>query len=663
MQKNDDKIQSAISFLIILYCIALVFISPSLTYAQKIQELHQLKKSTMPNENAHIELDGRPNAIRVIEDRIYVTNPISDSISVIEATNSTKIGDIKVGDKPSAIGFVVLTAAVYVANSDNDTVSVIDWFTNTKIGDDIKVGKEPLAIGVYQTTGTVYVANSYNDTVSVIEATNSTKIGDIKVGDSPWAIGIDHATSKVYVANEGNDTVSVIEATNSTKIGDDIKVGGGPWAIGVDEARNRVYVANYYNDTVSVIDGRTDTKIGDDIKVGRRPSAIGIDHATSKVYVANSIDGTVSVIDGRTDTKIGDDIKVGYTPWAIDVDQTTGTVYVANFGSNSLSVIDGNANKLVAGVTLDVKPFNGGHIECYKDRVIAPTVQQFYLWSGSECTAKPNEGFEFVSWQENLGRNSTQLLSVASPPSFFDSILDVLHLRPDKPESKLNVTKFGSFTANFKALPPPIPPEYVATLFTVVATAFIGSWLTPTVIGWRKARKEGSKLDHYHNGVKKLYNDGKLDRNDIGELNKLRDNITDEHTRGKINKEQYGKLADEISIIYGEIFTKEIDSLNSLSENGKAKQLSAIRNDVEGLHAKGRLNNELYVNLKKQISVLYEELFRRRIDSLNGTLENNKAKLLAEIKDDISDAYSKERINELHYTLLKEKVSNYEINK
>ena len=34
----------------------------------------------------------------------------------------------------------------------------------------------------------------------------------------------------------------------------------------------------------------------------------------------------------------------------------------------------------------------------------------------------------------------------------------------------------GSFTANFKALPPPIPPEYVATLFTVVATAFIGSW-------------------------------------------------------------------------------------------------------------------------------------------------------------------------------------------
>jgi hypothetical protein len=116
-------------------------------------------------------------------------------------------------------------------------------------------------------------------------------------------------------------------------------------------------------------------------------------------------------------------------------------------------------------------------------------------------------------------------------------------MNPDKPEAKLNVTKFGSFTANFKALPPPIPQEYVATLFTVVATAFIGSWLTPTVIAWRKARREGSKLGHYHDEVKRLYNDAKLDGIDINELDNLRDNIIDDYTRGNINKESYDKLA------------------------------------------------------------------------------------------------------------------------
>ena len=36
-----------------------------------------------------------------------------------------------------------------------------------------------------------------------------------------------------------------------------------------------------------------------------------------------------------------------------------------------------------------------------------PIAFQFYIGSGSACIAKPNQGFEFVSWQENLGGNST----------------------------------------------------------------------------------------------------------------------------------------------------------------------------------------------------------------------------------------------------------------
>jgi hypothetical protein len=109
----------------------------------------------------------------------------------------------------------------------------------------------------------------------------------------------------------------------------------------------------------------------------------------------------------------------------------------------------------------------------------APIAQQFYIYSGSECTAKSYQGFEFIIWQENLGKNSTQLISLVPPPSIVDSILDFFHLSPDKPEAEINITKFdGSYAANFKALPPPIPPEYVATLIGVVATAFIGTWLS-----------------------------------------------------------------------------------------------------------------------------------------------------------------------------------------
>jgi hypothetical protein len=62
-----------------------------------------------------------------------------------------------------------------------------------------------------------------------------------------------------------------------------------------------------------------------------------------------------------------------------------------------MSLIDAEANKVVAKVMFNIQPPNAGHIECDKDKLIAPTAQQFYIWSGSECTAKPNQGFEFVS--------------------------------------------------------------------------------------------------------------------------------------------------------------------------------------------------------------------------------------------------------------------------
>ena len=38
----------------------------------------------------------------------------------------------------------------------------------------------------------------------------------------------------------------------------------------------------------------------------------------------------------------------------------------------------------------------------------------------------------------------------------------------------------------------------------------------------------------------------------------------------------------------------------------------------------------------------------------------DKMKLLAKIHSDIEDAYSKEKVKEKHYNLLKEKISDYE---
>lgn len=73
-------------------------------------------------------------------------------------------------------------------------------------------------------------------------------------------------------------------------------------------------------------------------------------------------------------------IDVGELPSAIDINYATNTVYVANFVSNGVSVIGGATNKVVAGIMLNVNPFNSGYIEC--DRLISPTAQYFYILAG-----------------------------------------------------------------------------------------------------------------------------------------------------------------------------------------------------------------------------------------------------------------------------------------
>ncbi len=312
------------------------------------------------------------------------------------------------------------------------------------------------------------------------------------------------------------------------------------------------------------------------------------------------------MIDTNTNTKIGDDIPVGDGPSAIGVNGLKNTVYVANNDDDTVSVIDGLANKVVARVIFNTEPFNAGLIECDKDNLLAPIEKYFYVFSGTECTAKPNQGFEFVSWHENLNGNSTQLIQFSSSPSLLDSLSDIISMKREKPEATLSITKFGSFTANFKELPPPIPREYIATLFTVVFSAFVGSWLTPTVIEWRKSRRQGRKLGYYHNKINDLHGDDCLNLGDISELDKLRDTITDDYTRGRITKDQFEKLLEQIATKYREIFNNELHYLNKNLLSIKKEKLVNLKSIIEDSYAVGKIN-ELQYNLLKEKLLGYEK--------------------------------------------------------
>jgi hypothetical protein len=108
-----------------------------------------------------------------------------------------------------------------------------------------------------------------------------------------------------------------------------------------------------------------------------------------------------------------------------------------------------------------------------------------------------------------------------------------------------------------------------------------------------------AKLSTTINKIDNLYKDGKLNKNDIKDLDRLQNNIKTIYNKQKINKEQYEILKENISILYNEIFEKEVDSLKKLSDNKeKIKLLDVTESDLNNFYLMKKIDKENYNSLK-----------------------------------------------------------------
>ena len=103
------------------------------------------------------------------------------------------------------------------------------------------------------------------------------------------------------------------------------------------------------------------------------------------------------------------------------------------------------------------------------------------------------------------------------------------------------------------------------------------------VLGWFQLLQDGEKqknkdkLNDYQKELKDLYKDNKLDKNEISNLNDLREKVVSGYTRGDITKEQYDVLLNNISTRYNEIFQNEINvSKNTYNHDEKIKLLDKL---------------------------------------------------------------------------------------
>jgi len=82
----------------------------------------------------------------------------------------------------------------------------------------------------------------------------------------------------------------------------------------------------------------------------------------------------------------------------------------------------------------------------------------------------------------------------------------------------------------------------------------------------------------------------------------LRNSLTDDYTKGKINKEKFDKLVDETSLRYREVFNKKIDSLDNLPEKEKERKVIEIKKNIEDRYASRKIIDLHYNLLQKKLS-------------------------------------------------------------
>jgi YVTN family beta-propeller protein len=183
-----------------------------------------------------------PIALTPDDKFVWAVNRENNSVSVLDVRNdlNQKVREIPVGVEPRALAITPNNQKVYVTNMVSGTVSVINASTYSLLRI-ITVGTEPFGCALTPDSSKLYVANFNSDTVSVINTTTDQVIKTIPVpvaNSKPRAIAVS-TDNKVYVTSflahlrndgrtidqkEGRDDgkegrVTVISSTTDTVLG------------------------------------------------------------------------------------------------------------------------------------------------------------------------------------------------------------------------------------------------------------------------------------------------------------------------------------------------------------------------------------------------------------------------------------------------------------
>jgi YVTN family beta-propeller protein len=286
--------------------------------------------------------------------RIYVSNQLDNTVSVIDGATHKIVATVRVGVSPAQMAVSPDRKSVYIANTGSNTVSVLNTENNT-VAKTIALprGSRPIGVAVSPSGRYLYTADGGANRVSVLDTRAGRVVASVRVGTQPLSVATAPDGKTVYAANSGSGDVSVIDA-RTNRVVRTIPTGRFPSGVAVTPDGASLYVTNE-------LAGVTVINAGNGTVAARLPEpspfSVAMRPSGDRAYVTSLGPGRVTAIDTRTH-RVSTTVSVG--PSGTDpftVRATDDAVYVANQGANTLSIIDQSTFKATATIATGNSPY------------------------------------------------------------------------------------------------------------------------------------------------------------------------------------------------------------------------------------------------------------------------------------------------------------------
>ena len=276
----------------------------------------------------------------------YVTNGVSNTVTVIDVVNVRLDRELAVGQNPVAVTASQTRNEVYVVNSGapagQGSVSVINSEDNT-VGSAIPVHRQPVSIDL--NGDLAYVANSGSNTVSVVDLKARREIAVIGAGEQPSMARISPDGNSLVVANRQGNSITVIDpATRQVRAVFEGCPGASDAVILPDSSKAfAACSASHQIASIALARGGRPDRIEALLDVGRAPVQLALKPDGGEVFVANSLSGSISEVYTNTND-VAAAYMMGDDPVRGLVSADNSMLYVANFRSQEVvaySIDDG----------------------------------------------------------------------------------------------------------------------------------------------------------------------------------------------------------------------------------------------------------------------------------------------------------------------------------